>query len=636
MKRYLAPIAAVFMLMACSSDVEFTPKTGDERAYWLLTDTRVDIGGRVQSQSSRALMRYQVEATAPDLHMTLIPEYMEMDGGGSSSFNSLATPDDDDELYQLLSSGFDMTLDAETGQMKAFSGRDSASWAQVLERSGDQLVEELSKGLSTPGLLQSIPAKVGTEVDLAEFNGYPAQLKVVNVTDTQLTATLSSTSAKGRIYAELTQARDSGWLEQMLLVIDAPFSMYGRTGQVRTRLAMLPEDAPAAHLGNYLSFSRGDEWYEIVHPEQDLTGIAAPTPAQVFAYDHGVYTDEVEGVNLQVLHSLDQVTVPADVIFNQVRAYDAEGVLLPVRFANVGGFSLSDFDGPVRSWSSLLPLGWDQQANLEQIHSYKAEVALQPHYMQVHTFDWTPGQEQVHDLEGIDLRITPVAGLAQVYKIEINTHGSTRYPLHYFGGVEGRMQWQDVGLGPAWLTPGERNLFNAYQQNKGSLSWRLELDEQPEQISVYLVLPEAQPSARREITFISPEVFARDPEMPPLEQHYLFGPPWQYRGKTTLDFNPEQPAMLDESGQSGQSGQSAQAVLPGEWSAACTLEVTDAEPVNGHALEWRPVDECREQECDNLYLHQQQAYELATDDGEQRYFYGREVSSRLSCQGVPQ
>ncbi|MBR9830090.1 MAG: hypothetical protein GYB41_15880 [Oceanospirillales bacterium] len=306
---------------------------------------------------------------------------------------------------------------------------------------------------------------------------------------------------------------------------------------------------------------------------------------------------------------------------------------MPVRFANVGGFSLSDFDGPVRSWSSLLPLGWDQQANLEQIHSYKAEVALQPHYMQVHTFDWTPGQEQVHDLEGIDLRITPVAGLAQVYKIEINTHGSTRYPLHYFGGVEGRMQWQDVGLGPAWLTPGERNLFNAYQQNKGSLSWRLELDEQPEQISVYLVLPEAQPSARREITFISPEVFARDPEMPPLEQHYLFGPPWQYRGKTTLDFNPEQPAMLDES---GQSGQSAQAVLPGEWSVACTLEVTDAEPVNGHALEWRPVDECREQECDNLYLHQQQAYELATDDGEQRYFYGREVSSRLSCQGVPQ
>ncbi|MBR9830089.1 MAG: hypothetical protein GYB41_15875 [Oceanospirillales bacterium] len=120
MKRYLAPIAAVFMLTACSSDVGFTPKTGDGRAYWLLTDTRVDIGGRVQSQSSRALMRYQVEATAPDLHMTLIPEYMEMDGGGSSSFNSLATPDDDDELYQLLSSGFDMTLDAETGQMKAF------------------------------------------------------------------------------------------------------------------------------------------------------------------------------------------------------------------------------------------------------------------------------------------------------------------------------------------------------------------------------------------------------------------------------------------------------------------------------------------------------------------------------------
>ncbi|GAA0698740.1 hypothetical protein GCM10009104_29150 [Marinobacterium maritimum] len=629
MKRYLAPIAAALLLSACSSDVEFSPQTGEDKAFWIWSHTEAKIMGRYQEQQSRSLMRYRVEETSPNLRLTLTPEYMEMKGAGSR-FNSLESSQRDPELRRMMQAGFELTLNAETGQLQTFRGRDPETWQMMLERGGQQMVEQLSRGLTSPGVMQSLPTQMGAQVALPDFQGQPATLTVAKVTDTHLVATLESESPKGKVYGELTLSRDRGWLEQLLLVVDSPLHVYGQEGRARTRVLVLPEQQVPSDMSFMLNGDFEEYWDDIWHPPEGLASQPPVTAAQLFAHDRGFLDEGSDSVALKVIHEVPEWAAPGRMSLRNVRALDAQGQTVPLQLADMGSMGPSYREGQAESYHQLLPLGWDQETALERVDAFKAELVYRPELLKVHAVNWTPGVEQTLELDGLKVSITPVAGMPLQYDLRWQRNGEAML-MRFMDGLEGRMQLQQPKLGPDWLTPGERNLLNGYSNLGNEEHWRLQLDAQPGQVNLYVLQPSPAAELTGKVTFVMPKVYRADPTLPPLRQHTLYGDRyWGETEETEIAFDPAQLAHLDE------TGQGALVNLPSDWDASCVLSVTAAEPLNGHVLEWQPVVDAYEQDRASPRLRKQSQYRLSTDDGEQQYFYGRDVSSRLSCSGEPQ
>lgn len=629
MKRYLAPLAAAFLLSACSSDVEFSPETGDDKAFWIWSHTEASIMGHHQEQQSRSLMRYRVEETSPSLRLTLMPEYMEMKDAGSR-FNSLESSQREPELRRLMRAGFELTLNAETGQLQAFKGRDPETWQMMMERGGPQLAELLSRGLTSPGVMQSLPTQAGAQVALPDFQGQPATLTVAKVTDTHLVATLETESTKGKVYGELTLSRDRGWLEQLLLVVDAPLNVHGREGRARTRVLVLPEREVPSDLSFMLNGDYAEHWGEIWHPPEGLADQPPVTAEQLFAHERGFMDQGLDSVALKAIHELPEWAAPGRLSLRNVRALDAEGQTVPLQLADLGSMGPSYSEGRTESYHRLLPLGWEQEEILDRVEAFRAELVYRPELLKVHAVSWTPGVEQTLELDGLQVTITPVAGMPLQY--DLRWKGADGAALmRFMDGIEGRVQLQPPKIGPDWLTPGERNLLSAYSNLEEDEHWRLQLDAQPDRVSFYVLQPSPAADLTGEVTFVLPGVYRADPTLPPMRQHTLFGDRfWSGNEQVQVAFDPARPARIDDTGQGGV------VTLPGDWDASCSLSVTAAEPLNGHELEWQRVVDRDQQDDASPYLQQQSQYRLSTDDGEQQYFYDRDVSSRLSCDGEPQ
>lgn len=353
MTRLLVAAMAVWLMTACSADVTFSPEEGEERTYWVVNDTRLEGA----SSNSRALVQYRVEETSSDLRLRLTPHFLELNDG-EGRFSSAGPAEERPELYRLLAAGLEMKLDPQTGALRQLRGMDRLTWNTLYRRQGEPLVDGLLRRLGAPMVLASIPARVGAKVALDPFIDMPSELTVVGVTDTTLSAELHTDTADGRVYARLEMERDTGWLKRMLILAELPIGSGRQQREMRLRTLIVPEEAPVGSLAYWLEGGGGTPWFALAESAQPLADMTPPASDRVFTDEQGSYRVWNDLVELTLRHDLEGESLPAEMAFTEVRALDADGDPLPLRFASLEGPGLLNLDGQVQSSSVLLPLGW--------------------------------------------------------------------------------------------------------------------------------------------------------------------------------------------------------------------------------------------------------------------------------------
>lgn len=613
------------LLTACSRDVTFVAKEGDEARYWVYTHADIQFGYRTEVQSTQSLMYYRIGEVGDSIKMHVKPEYMQL-SSGNDKVSSFEVSSSNAEFQQLYSSGFDMTVDKESGKLLELKGRDEQAWQKFLERGGQQFVDSVQQGMNTPGLLSSIPAKEGSVVSLPDFNGQTAQLTVQSVTDTSLSAIIESQSIDGRLYGQVSIDRDSGWVQKLIVVVESSVEIMGREGKSRITIIMTPENEPFSSFGVFDDAQIYDElhntWNDIsVWPQQELEEVSE---ADIFAYEKGIFKETVQGYKFTFLHHLEEQMSFGHMTYQNIEGFDKDGQPLAIDFSSLDNAYFTSFHSNyMESHSSIAPLGWGKQQLLEQLSKITATADYYPAEVTPYPVTWQPDKTQEFELGAIKLQVTPKPDAPGEYLLKYSETEES-WLIYAFNGINGQFKYPKVGTGPEWLDHRLRNLFvNLTSPEKITKTIELKVTEEPSEV-VFLVKTSGPPQFSKEVELISEKEFAATPTLPP-----IFGQRWISttnidNQQTTGDFNLE--SLVIES----DTAQEARVTLPKEWSEVCQLHVEEDIEINSHQLIWQALNKDNYGKKSSLI-----EYQLMTNDGIRRYFYDLEVNSRLDCEGEP-
>ncbi|MCE9791877.1 hypothetical protein LZ659_09735 [Shewanella indica] len=614
MKQYLSLFGLLWLLSACTpnSHVEFDPKQGDRVDYWVQTKANIDIGGRVFTQYSNFLMHYEVIETSPTLKLELVPKFMTMSGGGNS-FSSFTAANDEPELQQMFSSGFEITLDKDSGKLLAFKGKDEESWQKMLARSGPELIEHLTQGMETPGVLQKIPAKEGSKLILEGFNGQQTELLVTKVTPEIVDAELTAESGDSRLYGHMRLARESGWLQKMVLVLESKIDAMGQQGNNHIQIVMSRKDLldQVGDLRQQIAFDDMDNWNPIMaSPPKPADGLELSAES-LFQYGKGTFRGESEHLQLELLLTEVDREVLGEIRYRDLQALDAEDKPIAMEWSILSQLGPYRESGALITSTAIVPLGWDQRNQFEKISSFSAVADYTPLELVSVSSQWRSGQEQQLALAGGTLTITPVAQQEGEYLLHFS--GADGYLVPFFDGLEGEFRYQTPQGGPEWLNSMDRSLLFSSQQ-----LFRVKLTKPAAEVTFHAILDQQQAGFSREVRWVSREAFAADYTLPPMGKHYLY---YNDTDEEAVDFDPASFATQAD------TPQGAKLILPQDWAGICQLQIEGDFKQGPSALVWKAKP--------NERMTTQVEYQLSTEDGIRRYFYGLEIPSHLHCDGRP-
>ncbi|MBO2685606.1 hypothetical protein [Shewanella algae] len=613
MKQYLSLFGLLWLLSACSpnSHVEFDPKKGDQVDYWVQAKATIDIGGSQFTQDSNSLMRYEVIETSPALKLELVPKYMAMSGGGRP-FSSFGATDDNPELQKMFSKGFEVTLDKESGKLLGFKAKDDETWQKILARSGPELIKLLAPGMDAPGVLQEIPAKEGSKLTLEGFNGQQAELLVTKVTPETVDTELTAESDESLLYGHMRLARDSGWLQKMVLVLETKVELRGRQGSNHMLLVMERKDLldQVGDLSNRIAPDSLDNWIPIVTaPPKPVDGQEISAEA-LFQYGKGAYSVESKHLQLELLLAEHEKEVLGEITYRDFKALDAEDKPIEMEFAVLGQFGPYQQNDKLVTSTAIAPLGWNQRNQFEKISSFSAMADFMPLELVSISGQWQSGQEQQLAFDGGIVTITPIAQQPDEYQLHFS--GTDGYLLPFFDGLEGEYRYQTPEIGPKWLNSLDRSILFS-----GENGFRVKLTNQPSEVTFFAVKKQQQSSFSREVSWVSREAFAADYTLPPMDKNYLYND----TGEDSADFDP-----MSFSTQAD-TPQGAKLTLPQDWAGVCQLQIEGDFKQGPSSLVWKAKYD--------KWKPAQLQYQLSTEDGLRRYFYGLEIPSHLHCDGRP-
>ena len=609
------------MISACSpkTEISFGPSTGDERTYWTYSD--VSMSGSLGDNKTTMLEHYKVTNTDP-LSLDVSVDYINLHADGEAVINSAKLyniKDSNKALIALFKQGFTLSIDPGSGQLIDFQGNDKATWQKILERGGQQAVNMFKNNTLTPGVILTIPAKVGAQISLPNFAGQPVSLEVIKVTDEKIYTRITSdkTAKTAQIMAEMILNREDGWLEKLVLVAKQSISRFGREHNIQTRLVMLPKEHPTLFDYNYSEGESSWHKYRYVLNEGEFTKAAKGN--ELFPFDEGVFQNNATvGLELSIPLQLTNKEDRGIIKSRDIEVFDKEDNLMDIELA-YSHTKIPYYDESI-SKHALTMIGWNNQADQKEIDHVNATVDYYPvqHYSK--TVDWA-GKAQSFSIHGMKVTVTPTKNNPSIITVSSQPTNERQYLKTYLGGADDiQMRYGNGSASQAWLNLGDKIMLRRLTMLKDAQSVQFKLSTIPKHITFYLSETAEEPTLSKPMKFVKTSQYINDPKKPPLDQLKLkFFTSNISQDVTTLSDFEIAPANHAYD----------YVLLPSDWATICQLSVIGDNKVDGHSLEWLAEDEDSYNQLGGTY------YNLSTDDNKEQFFKNLSVTSQLQCEGTP-
>ncbi|WP_250464076.1 hypothetical protein [Microbulbifer litoralis] len=633
--RYLFPtvLATLAFLTACSDappgTVRFSPSTGDTRSYQVHSRSRIRVGApsleRSLTVDSDTVLRYKVLGTGRTLKLAIEPTYTRFSLDGRTNFSNARADDSraGNVLRELMSAGFELEIDTETGTIEHFASSNDALWQTVLEDAGGPVVDNLEKQMSPPGVPQlAVPAIEGKTVTLSNFRGADQlQLTVERVTDSEVVTRLEAHGKAMRLQGTMVLERDSGWLKRLALISENHIEQDDIGGSSRQQLLVLPEDSPSV-LGSWLLNMRlGGEQGRPFEPAPTANKVAdTATAEQVLPVPVGSLVQTQDWLLLQVGHDLGRNAFPGRFDLEDLQLQGADGEPLPLELFRMSRYDFFDPDaGKHSTMARYVPLGWDNAGEqLEKIGQITATGHYQALDVEAVTLPLDGEKATEVTLHGARAEAIPTDNPRE-FRLRLQHTGTHHFSSRIHGLEEAR------GIQPdgEWLSAEEREILRLVALGHYALGdIRMVFSEQvPDELTLYLLSDSDRQPFDYQLRFVTEAAMRNDLSLPPTTEVPLYE---NADGDDTADI-----ALGELELPQPQNNQLA-LELPASLVGSCQPTVVEAPDIDGHPLVWRRLTE---NATNNNQLGTTQQWQLSTEDGIRHYFYGLEIEHAIRCKG---
>ncbi|NIY90736.1 hypothetical protein [Vibrio diazotrophicus] len=633
--KFAVLFCSLIFLSGCVKDefVTYKPKLGDEKTYQIeLTKRLVYEGNDLQENPvlSEQLnhTRFKVNGIQPEvISLEQRYDYFSLKGI-DGSFSSVS--DDVSNRYknirQLLLEGFNLSLDRSSTKLSTYSANNKDLWNKVKDAEQEDRVQVLDVMKFVPMITESIPAKVGAHVSLNDFWGQPATLKVEQIDEQAITATIEALSEDKQtgVAAKLIIDRQHGWIQSLSMTSKLPAhlpDLYNPTyvlthAQIAVSELSLQDIPYLANVFqdsslNMVSEPKFDE-YEVDHIEP--AGDLVENAKGAFYFDkYGlrlVYPSVVDGGGNYYSYSLDKLY-----------ALDKNGQ------QDEQKFWLEGYDKEWRSWQSdgivsmdfsALPLGWDSQKKLDDFYAFEGEVSITHHQRLEEVVEWVSGQDRVLNVLGINVRVFPLPDMSEHYLIVAKHNRESRLAPYVveIGSTTKNAYVNSLDRVRSLISNEQFDSLDFSEDwNHDYSVFEVIFSQKPNKVQFYIDYTDPAKSITQVVQFVDLISYLKDTNNPSFLE--------AVDDKNELPKS-EKPFLIESAHPVVSDVYGLRFTLPQDWQQGCVLEVVKGFSVNKHPVVWQ-----RDKS-------DQAEFFLSTEDGIRRNFYNKEVTSELICNSRPE
>lgn len=235
----IVSISIAALLPEKTKFLRFETDIGKEEQYRLDMRTRIlEINNRAwqiaDTASLHSILDYRVDKMNPDINVRAVPQALTFSFNESVQFsNSNPKRNLEKPVRELISSGFDQTMNRKTGKTTVSAKQESRN----LQEASKQRVEQLQQVILSPVVNWALPMVEGKSVTLNSFQGIPSLvLKVDSIDENSITVDITrETKAPAdavpmmghnpnlkvrwsEVNGRMRISRDDGWIENLVLI----------------------------------------------------------------------------------------------------------------------------------------------------------------------------------------------------------------------------------------------------------------------------------------------------------------------------------------------------------------------------------------------------------------------------------
>lgn len=210
-----------------SKVVMLTPKThvGDNREYWIqsystVSNDKIDWSNKNQRVGTKALVNYQVQDVSNNhINLQVTANHIELLIRDNAAYLNPT-------LQTALTHGMNYQLNL-TGKNSLTINTNDTKIQQQIAGSVDLRTEYkyLQSVLASPFFPISLSLAQGQQLTLAHFMQMDnLTIKVDEVTNNEVSVTIEANNEKAHLYGKAVLQKETGWLEKMALVKEAPLA----------------------------------------------------------------------------------------------------------------------------------------------------------------------------------------------------------------------------------------------------------------------------------------------------------------------------------------------------------------------------------------------------------------------------
>ncbi|MBW0278391.1 hypothetical protein [Shewanella xiamenensis] len=635
-------------LTACDNSVSSSSAgIPSEREYQIISTISLNDGFETRKVlQARMLLDYQLQdaegkaarVTTPLTHNArffIQPNLLQIsDYGMPIPVSNIDPRASSNEIVQLVKDGFKVEFNnGEVRQLTPIAKIDQKDIKELFERW--QNLNNLFKQAPT------LPVALEPRVGFSTSAPMDARLTwtVEQVSEDKLVAVLQGEQGKYKAFGKFEVNRKTGWLESM-----AFFQREERQGSTFThRTVMAPKDRPYImstlwHADDRFdaerdSDDRQKELYRISEvPQQyrpnDEAFIKSLLPEQQGILDNvGPWgTDTPEDLQLHFVHNLSPQYVAADVRYEDLTAYDANGKAIDIHFWQHGKGWARNYNPSIESSTDIIATGWDNTANkLKQIDHINAKLTLIPQTNNIVEKSWDELVAKPYTFGDASLTIQVLDAEEKLFKVisRQSEVQSINMPFQQFKGMiaEGRRE----GNYPSWLTATEKELLEQLigvddSHHLTSNSLLLKLDEIPKTVVLIEQQPQPELAQTKTIRFVQFTEYNKNLANPPTEFGNAslgsFSNPALDSAKNEVNTIQGIKPVTD-------NGHNLYIPMSAALATACKPEIEQGFNEGKNPVTWQFAPNGPNGA----------AYILMTPDRVRQFFYDKQIKGKIRCQG---
>jgi len=427
-------------LTACDNQVsDKSASIPASREYQIISTSHLNDGFETRKVlQARLLLDYQLQdtegkaasLTTPLTHNArffIQPNLLQIsDYGMPIPVSNIDPKAKSNEIAQLVKDGFNVEFNnGEVRLLNPIAKMDQKDIKELFERW--QNLNNLFK--QAPTLPVALEPRVGYSTS-APMDGR-LTWTVEQVSEDKLIAVLQGEKGKYKAYGKFEVNRKTGWLESM-----AFFQREERQGSTFThRTVMAPKDRPYIMSTLWHADDRFDaerdrddrqkELYRISEVPQEYRPNSEAFIKSLLPDQQGILdnvgpwgTDTPEDLQLRFVHNMSPQYVEADVRYEDLSAFDANGKPINIHFWQHGKGWARNYNPSIESATDIIATGWDNTANkLKQIDHINAKLTLIPQTNKIVEKSWDELLATPYTFGDASLTIQVLDAEAKLFKV---------------------------------------------------------------------------------------------------------------------------------------------------------------------------------------------------------------------------